>query len=66
MARKNLKSMNMKASNPIGMPSNSNQLNNASNIFGSKMSNSNVLGGPSLINSVIDNTVNSVKLDPKV
>jgi hypothetical protein len=46
MARKNLKSMNMKASNPVGLDGNSNFLNNnASNLFGSKMSNSNMFAG---------------------
>lgn len=45
MARKNLKSMNMKASNQIGLGPNANNLNsNASNLFGSKMSNSNMFG----------------------
>jgi len=45
MARKNLKSMNMKANNPsgIGIPSNSNSFINASsNVFGSKINNSNL------------------------
>lgn len=46
MARKNLKSMNMKASNQFGMGPTSNILNNnASNLFGSKMSNSNMFSG---------------------
>lgn len=43
MARKNLKSMNMKASSQLGVGLNSNILNsNASNLFPSKLSNSNM------------------------
>jgi len=66
MARKNLKSMNMKASNPLAGPSNSNFLNNnASNLFGSsKLSNSNMIGGSSLL--VGGEVMPVVKLDPKI
>lgn len=43
MARKNLKSMNFKANNQIGMPQNSNPFGNASNLLGSKNNNSGLL-----------------------
>lgn len=59
MARKNLKSMNMKASNqfPIGQPPNLNP--NASNLFASnKLTNSGFMGNSS--------EPPSVKLDPRI
>ena len=62
MARKNLKSMNLKASNQIGIPSNSNSFVNASsNIFGSKSNNSNLFA----LNEV-NSGISALKLDPKI
>lgn len=61
MARKNLKSMNMKSSNGMVVGVNSNLYNgNVSNVFGSKLSNSGLLvgsGGSELV---------PAKLDPRV
>ncbi len=65
MARKNLKSMNMKPNNPLGIGSNSNNLNShSSNLFGGKLSNSNMFGG-NAASSLSDSTM-IVKLDPKI
>lgn len=65
MARKNLKSMNMKASNQLGLGPNSNILsNNASNLFGSKMSNSNMFSGNAI--SSVNESLPSIKLDPRI
>jgi hypothetical protein len=65
MARKNLKSMNMKASNQLGIGPPSNILNNnASNLFGSKMSNSNMFSGNAI--SSVNESVPSIKLDPRI
>lgn len=62
MARKNLKSMNMKGNNSIGIPSNSNSFVNASsNIFGSKINNSNIFG----INEA-SSANSAIKLDPRI
>jgi hypothetical protein len=54
-ARKNLKSMNLKASNSN---------NNASNILASQMSNSNFMGGFNMMPLNIESAP-IVKLDPK-
>jgi len=54
-ARKNLKSMNLKASNLN---------NNPSNMFGSKLSNSNFIGGSSMLPLNSESTP-VLKLDPK-
>lgn len=66
MARKNLKSMNMKASNPLGMPGNSNLFGNASNPFGSKSNNSGLLSGSSNIAQAVIEPSTAVKLDPRL
>lgn len=59
MARKNLKSMNMKASSQLGLASNN--LNSNSNIFASKLSNSNLFSS----NPIAESTP-TVKLDPRI
>jgi hypothetical protein len=52
MARKNLKSMNMKSNAPIGMPQNLNLYgNNASNLLGSKLSNSGLMSASNNVTS---------------
>lgn len=59
MARKNLKSMNMKASSQLGLASNN--LNSNSNLFASKLSNSNLFSS----NPIAESTP-AVKLDPRI
>jgi len=55
MARKNLKSMNMKSSAPIGMSPNLNLYSNsASNLLGSKLNNSGLM---SASNNLTSNSV---------
>ena len=65
MARKNLKSMNMKASNQI-MPGPAGILNsNASNLFGSKLANSNMFAA-NINSSALNDSAPSVKLNPRI
>lgn len=64
-ARKNLKSMNMKASAQLGLGNNSNSfVNNASNMMAPKISSSNLFGASNILSTAIETP--AVKLDSKI
>ncbi len=65
MARKNLKSMNMKASNQIIPGAGGILNNNASNLFGSKLANSNMFA-PNPNSTSLNDSAPNVRLDPRI